>query len=56
MDYCVRAYCAKNSDRQIKNLPIPTESQFIKFSHYMVYFKCFVWDFLLARDVIVLTN
>ena len=28
MDYYMRAYGAKNSDGQIKNLPIPTESQF----------------------------
>ena len=32
MDYCMGAYGAKNSDRQIKNSPIPTESQFAKFN------------------------
>ena len=32
MDYCMRAYSAKNSDCQIKSLPIPIESQFTKFN------------------------
>ena len=36
MDYCMRAYGVKNSDRQIKSSPIPTESQFAKFSRYTV--------------------
>ena len=37
MDYCMRAYCAKNSYRQIKNLPIPTESQFAKFNARQIF-------------------
>ena len=42
MDYCMRAYGAKSSDRQIKNLPISTENQLpnlmlVKFSCYTVY-------------------
>ena len=32
MDYCMCVYGSKNSDRQIKNSPIPTESQFTKFN------------------------
>ena len=32
MDYCMHAYDAKNSDHQIKNSPIPTESEFAKFN------------------------
>ena len=32
MDYCMQAYSAKNSDHQIKNSPIPTESEFTKFN------------------------
>ena len=30
--HCMRVYSAKNSDRQIKNSPIPTESQVAKFN------------------------
>ena len=37
MDYCMRAYGAKNSDRQIKNLPIPAESQFAKFNAHQIF-------------------
>ena len=38
MDYCMRAYGAKNSDRQIeKNSPIPTESQFAKFNARQIF-------------------
>ena len=32
MDYCMHAYGAKNSDHQIKNSPMPTESEFAKFN------------------------
>ena len=32
MDYCMCANGAKNSDRQIKNPLIPTESQFVIFN------------------------
>ena len=39
MDYCMCVYGAKNSDRQIKNLPIPTESQFAKHSRYTVVYR-----------------
>ena len=45
MDYCMCAYGAKNSDCQIKNSPILTESQFVKFnacqifSLYGIYFS-----------------
>ena len=37
MDYCMRAYGAKNSDCQIKNLPIPTENQFAKFNAHQIF-------------------
>ena len=38
MDYCMRAYGAKKSDRQIeKNSPIPTESQFAKFNARQIF-------------------
>ena len=37
MDYCMRAYGANNSDRQIKNLPILTESQFTKFNARQIF-------------------
>ena len=36
MDCCMRAYGAKNSDCQIKNLPIPTENQFAKFNAHQI--------------------
>ena len=36
MDYCMRVYGAKNSDRQIKNSLIPTESQFAKFNAHQI--------------------
>ena len=39
MDYCMCVYGAKNSDRQIKNSPIPTESQFTKYSCYTVVYR-----------------
>ena len=32
MVYCVCAYGVKNSDYQVKNSPISTESQFAKFN------------------------
>ena len=32
MDYCMRAYGAKNSDHQIKTSQTPLESQFAKFN------------------------
>ena len=37
MDYCMRVYGAKNSDRQIKNSLIPTESQFAKFNAHQIF-------------------
>ena len=37
MDYCMCVYGAKNSDRQIKNSPIPTESQFTKFNARQIF-------------------
>ena len=37
MDYCMRAYGTKNSYRQIKNSPIPTQSQFAKFNAYQIF-------------------
>ena len=37
MDYCMRAYGVKNSDRQIKSSPIPTESQFTKLNARQIF-------------------
>ena len=37
IDYCTRAYGTKNSDRQIKISPIPTESQFAKFNAHQTF-------------------
>ena len=37
MDYCMCAYGTKNSDCQIKNLPVPTESQFAKFNARQIF-------------------
>ena len=37
MDYCMCAYGAKNSDRQIKNSPIPTENKFAKFNARQIF-------------------
>ena len=37
MDYCMGAFGAKNSDRQIKSSPIPTESQFAKFNAHQIF-------------------
>ena len=37
MDYCVHAYGTKNSDHQIKNLSIPTDSQFAKFNARQIF-------------------
>ena len=34
---CMCAYGAKISDRQIKNSPIPTESQFTKFNARQIF-------------------
>ena len=57
----MRAYGAMNSDRQIKNSPIPTESQFTQFNARQIFplygilhvFCMFFVFFLLARDVIL---
>ena len=37
MDYCMGAYGAKNSDCQIKNSPIPTESQLAIFNASQIF-------------------
>ena len=37
MDYCMCAYGAKNLDCQIKNSPILTESQFVKFNARQIF-------------------
>ena len=37
MDYCMRVYGTKNSDGQIKNSPIPTESQFAQFNACQIF-------------------
>ena len=37
MDYCMCAYGAKNLDCQIKNSPILTESQFVKFNAHQIF-------------------
>ena len=38
MDYnCMRTYGAKNSYHQIKNSPIPTESQFVQFNARQIF-------------------
>ena len=35
--HCMRAYAAKNSDHQIKNLLISTESQFAKINARQIF-------------------
>ena len=37
MDYYMHAYGAKNSDHQIKNLPILTKSQYTKFNAHQIF-------------------
>ena len=44
----MRTYGAKNSDSQIKNSPVPTESQFAKFNAHQIFplysmqYLCFI--------------
>ena len=56
MDYCMHAYGAKNSDRQIKNSPIPTENQFAKFNARQIFplYGIYLSIIILEMSIIIL--